>query len=98
LPEERLSVSYANYERALAQLPWVGTISLTFQSARVCRKGEQLFLYDAEGLFALPLHPSQVNHALPLASLDHIDGIGLWNGYEFSLAWAETELGRWFRS
>ena len=41
---------------------------------------------------------SQANHALPLANLDHIDGIGLWNGYEFTLAWAETQLGRWVRS
>jgi hypothetical protein len=98
LPDESLSVSYANYERALAQLPWLGTIPMSFRSASVRRNGEQLYLYDDEGGLSLPLHPSQGSHALPLASLDRIDGIGLWNGYEFTLAWAETQLGRWVRS
>lgn len=98
LPNERLSVSYANYERALAQLPWLGTVPLTFRSASVRRNGEQLYLYDDESELSLPLDASQANHALPLASLDRIDGIGLWNGYEFTLAWAETQLGRWLRS
>jgi hypothetical protein len=97
LPSERLSVSYANYKRALAQLPWLGTIPLNFRSASVRRNGEQLYLYDDKGELSLPLHPSVENHALPLASLDRIDGIGLWNGYEFTLAWAETQLGRWLR-
>jgi len=53
---------------------------------------------DDEGELSLPLHTSQASQALPLASLDRIDGIGLWNGYEFTLAWAETKLGRWLRS
>jgi SWIM zinc finger len=98
LPDEHLGTSYANYERALAQLPWLGTIPLTFRSASLRRNGEQLYLYDDEGELSLPLQTSQANHALPLASIDHIDGIGLWNGYEFTLAWAETQLGRWLRS
>jgi hypothetical protein len=98
LPTKRLSVSYANYERALAQLPWLGTFPLNFRSARVHRNGEQIYLCDDESQLSLPLHASQANHALPLASIDHIDGIGLWNGYEFTLAWAETPLGRWVRS
>jgi hypothetical protein len=98
LPSERLGVSYANYERALAQLPWLGTIPLSFQSASVRRNGEQLYLHDDESSLSLPLHPSQTNYALPLASLDRIDGVGLWNGYEFTLAWAETQLGRWLCS
>jgi hypothetical protein len=98
LPNESLNVSYANYERALAQLPWLGTIPLNFRSASVRRNGEQLYLCDVESELSLPLHSSQADHASPLASLDHIDGIGLWNGYEFTLAWAETQLGRWFRS
>jgi hypothetical protein len=97
LPSERLGVSYANYERALAQLPWLGTMPLNFRSASLCRGGEQLYLHDDESSLSLPLHPSQTNHALPLATLDRIDGIGLWNGYEFTLAWAETQLGRWLR-
>ena len=98
LPDESLSASYANYEHALAQLPWLGTIPLSFRMASVRRNGEQLYLYDDESELSLPLHTSQANHASPLASLDLIDGIGLWNGYEFTLAWAETQLGRWLRS
>lgn len=98
LPKELLSVSYANYERALAQLPWLGTFPLSFRWASVRRNGEQLYICDGETQLSLPLHSSQTNQALPLASIDHIDGIGLWNGYEFTLAWAETPLGRWLRS
>lgn len=93
LPAERLSVAYANYERALAQLPWLATLPLAFQSARVRRNGEQLYLSD--DALSLPLQLSQADQALPLASLAGIDGIGLWNGYEFTLAWAETPLGTW---
>lgn len=98
LPNDRLSVCYANYERALAQLPWLGTFPLSFRSASVRRNGEQLYLRDDESGLSLPLHSSQTTQALPLASVDRIDGIGLWNGYEFTLAWAETPLGRWVRS
>jgi len=98
LPDERLGVSYANYERALAQLPWLGTVPIAFRAASVRRSGEQLYLYDDENALSLPIDASQANQALPLVSLDRIDGIGLWNGYEFTLAWAETRLGRWLRS
>jgi hypothetical protein len=98
LPNEHLSASYGNYERTLAQLPWLGTMPLSFRSASVRRSGEQLYIHDNESELSLPLHTSQTSHALPLASVGHIDGIGLWNGYEFTLAWAETQLGRWLRS
>jgi hypothetical protein len=98
IPNEPLNAAYANYERALAQLPWMGTFPLSFRSGSVRRNGEQLYLCDGESGLALPLHASQASHALPLASVDHIDGLGLWNGYEFTLAWAETPLGRWLRS
>jgi hypothetical protein len=98
LPTEDLRASYAEYERALAQLPWLGTIPLTFRSANVRRHGEQLYIHDDESGFSLPLHTSQATYALPLASVGPIDGVGLWNGYEFTLAWAETQLGRWVRS
>jgi hypothetical protein len=98
LSNEHLNASYANYESALAQLPWLGTMPLSFRKARVRRHGDQLFLCDNENGLSLPLHASQANHALPLAGLDRIDGIGLWNGYELTLAWAETPLGRWSRS
>ncbi|HLJ86167.1 MAG TPA: SWIM zinc finger family protein [Candidatus Angelobacter sp.] len=98
LPDDRLSVSYANYERALGLLPWLGPFPLPFRAARVRRQGEQLYLHDAEGELSLPLHSSQAAHALPLAAVGPIDGIGLWNGYEFTLTWAETQLGRWVRA
>jgi len=98
LPNETLSLSYAKYEQALAQLPWLGTFPLTFRAASVRRNGEQLYLHDGESQLSLPLHTSQTSHALPLAGIGRIDGIGLWNGYEFTLAWAETHLGRWLRS
>lgn len=98
LPNESLNNSYTKYERALAVLPWLGTFPLSFRSARIRRSGEQLYLHDDESGLSLPLHSSQASHALPLASVGLIDGIGLWNGYEFALAWAETRLGRWLRS
>jgi hypothetical protein len=98
LPDEPLSASYAKYEHALAKLPWLGTIPLSFRTASVRRNGDQFYLYDDESGLSLPLHTSQATHASPLASLDRIDGIGLWNGYEFTLAWAGTQLGRWLRS
>jgi hypothetical protein len=97
LPDERLSASYAHYEGAMARLPWLGTIPLTFRSARVRRNGDQLYLHDDDSGLSLPLAGSQADEASPLASLGSIDGIGLWNGYEFTLAWAETPLGRWLR-
>ena len=95
LPNESLSRSYATYERALAELPWLGSFPLPFRSAGVRRNGEQLYLHDFDSGLSLPLHASQASHALPLASVGPMDGLGLWNGYEFTLAWAETRLGRW---
>jgi uncharacterized Zn finger protein len=98
LPSESLGASYAKYEHALAELPWLGTFPLSFRSASVRRHGEQLYFHDDEGELSLPLQTSQTTHALPLASVGRVDGVGLWNGYEFTLAWAETQLGRWLRS
>jgi hypothetical protein len=97
LPSESLGASYAKYEHALTELPWLGTLPLSFRSASVRRYGEQLYLHDDEGELSLPLQTSQASHALPLASAGRMDGVGLWNGYEFTLAWAETQLGRWLR-
>jgi hypothetical protein len=82
----------------LAKLPWLGTFPLTFRSATVRRTGSQLFLHDDANGLSLPLASSQSTEALPLASAGGIAGIGLWNGYEFTLAWAETRLGRWVRA
>ncbi len=95
MPRLRLRESYARYEEALAKLPWLGTMPLSFQSARVRRSGERLYLHDSEGAFSLPLPASQSVQALPLAALESIDGIGLWDGYEFVLTWAETDWGLW---
>jgi len=98
LPAEPLAVSYAQYEDALGTLPWLGAFPLAFCSATLRRSGNRLFLHDDQNKLSLPLTSSQSDEALPLASVDHIDGIGLWNGYEFTLAWAETPLGRWVRT
>ena len=98
LPAESLTTSYSRYESALAQLPWLGTFPLTFLSATVRRSGEQLYIHDEDSGLSLPLDSSQMNQGLPLASVGRVDGIGLWNGYHFTLAWAETPLGRWVRS
>src|SRR5215471_6185735 len=97
LTNDTLSVSYTHYERALAQLPWLGTLPLTFRSATLRRNGLQLYLHDEASGSSLPLPSTQSTDALPLASVGRIDGIGLWNGYHFTLAWAETSLGRWVR-
>jgi hypothetical protein len=97
-PAETLGASYSQYEDALAKLPWLGTFPLTFRSATIRRAGSQLFLHDYHNGLSLPLASSQSSEALPLASAGHIAGIGLWNGYEFTLAWADTQLGRWVRA
>jgi len=97
LANDTLSVSYTHYERALAQLPWLWTLPLTFRSATLRRNGARLYLHDEESGSSLPLPSTQSTEALPLASVGRIDGIGLWNGYHFTLAWAETSLGRWVR-
>src|SRR5215469_1200849 len=97
LTSDTLGVSYTHYERALAQLPWLGTLPLNFRSATLRRNGLQLYLHDEESGSSLPLPSTQSTEALPLASVGRIDGIGLWNGYHFTLAWAETSLGRWVR-
>jgi hypothetical protein len=95
---ETLSVSLSKYEQALATLPWLNTFPLAFRSATLRRTENQLFLHDDENGLSLPLASSQASEALPLASAGRIVGIGLWNGYEFTLAWAETNLGRWVRA
>lgn len=98
LPKQTLDESYSEYERALARLPWLGTFPLCFTKADVRRKDEQLYLCDGEHGMALPLPSSQHSDAMPLASVGPVDGIGLWNGYDFMLIWAETRLGRWVRA
>jgi hypothetical protein len=95
LAPSTLDDAYAQYEQALAELPWLGTWPLAFRNARVRRKDEALFLCDTETALALPLSDAQATAALPLASLNTFDGIALWNGYHATLCWAQTSLGRW---
>lgn len=95
LPSATLEDSYADYERAITELPWLGTWPLTFRKSRVKRSGESLFLCGANDTLALPLPESQATTALPLSSLDNLDGIALWNGYHLTLCWAQTSLGQW---
>jgi hypothetical protein len=90
-----LDDAYAEYEHALAELPWLGAWPLAFRNARIRRKDEVLFLCDADNALVLPLPEAQATAALPLASLDTLDGIALWNGYHVTLCWAQTSLGRW---
>jgi hypothetical protein len=98
LPEERLDDAYTTYEMALREQPWLGAWPLNFRSAGVRRSGKALFLCDAgtvAGKTAFPLRPSQWETAAPLARLERLDGIGLWDGRYFTLCWAQTDLGRW---
>ncbi len=98
IPVQRLGEAFALYEQAMSAQPWLGAFPLSFHSARVRRHESLLFLCDgADGAstIALPLQPSQSTLAAPLLGLPKIDGIGLWDGYFFTLCWAQTELGRW---
>jgi hypothetical protein len=98
LPEKRLDEAYTTYEMALREQPWIGTWPLSFRAARVRRSGKSLFLCDAgaaAGSTGFPLRPSQWETAAPLARLERLDGIGLWDGRYFTLCWAQTDLGRW---
>jgi hypothetical protein len=98
LPEKRLDEAYTTYEMALREQPWIGTWPLNFRAARVRRLGKWLFLCDAgtgAGTTGFPLRPSQWETAAPLARLERVDGIGLWDGRYFTLCWAQTDLGRW---
>jgi hypothetical protein len=87
--------AFEQFESSLGKLPWLGRWPLGFAGARVRRAHDSLYLCDTETAFAVPLHPAQASLALPLAGLDSIDGIGLWNGYYLTMCWAQTELGRW---
>jgi hypothetical protein len=96
LPGYRLDAAYKLYEGAMKAHPWLGAWPLSFGKGRIRRTGKSLFLCDAEtGSIGLPLRPAQVEMASPLVSLKELDGIGLWDGYHFTLCWAQTELGRW---
>jgi hypothetical protein len=96
LPDDRLDVAYKSYEAAMRTQPWLGTWPLSFRMGRLRRAGKSLFLCDAGGgSIGFPIRPAQVELAAPLASLKAIDGVGLWDGYHFTLCWAQTELGRW---
>ena len=93
-PGHGLAEAYADYERAMAEQPWIGTFPLHFRAGLVRRSGAQLFVAGSGGV-ALPLQPAQATHVRPLLQVEPFDGIGLWDGYYFTLCWAQTELGRW---
>jgi hypothetical protein len=94
-PAQTLSEAYANYQHAIAKQPWAGALPLSFHSGQLRRSGTQLFVTESGATIALPLHPSQFTQAHPLLPLDPFEAIGLWDGYYFSLCWAQTSLGRW---
>lgn len=95
LSANTLPAAYAGYERALAQLPWLRTWPLAFHSGFIRRSHDALYLCDEERTLALPLHAAQATQLLPLLSMGSLRGIGLWDGYQFTLTWAQTALGRW---
>jgi len=98
LPEQTLDAAYKIYQSALCLQPWLGVWPMCVRAARVRRHESQLFLCDSEkkdAPVALPLQPSQFAQATPLLGLEKLDAVGLWDGYRFTLCWAETELGRW---
>jgi hypothetical protein len=98
LPRQSLEDAFKAYEQALSVQPWLGTWPFSIQNAHVRRHEAQLFLCDASDAataIALPLQPAQFADASPLLSLERLDAVGLWNGFRFTLCWAQTELGRW---
>jgi hypothetical protein len=90
-----LAAAFAQFEAALAQLPWLSVLPLRFADGCVRRHGDTLYLTDPAGSLALPLQAAQTALALPLGPIASFDGIALWNGYHATLLWAQTGLGRW---
>jgi len=98
LPEQGLNEAYRGYEQAMLREPWLDTWVLSARNVRVRRHGERLFLCDSDenaASLVLPLKTPQSLFASPLLSIDKLDAVGLWDGYSFTLCWAQTELGRW---
>ena len=93
LPGTTLAESYEAYEAALAGKPWIDDFPLFFRSATLLKSGATLYL-ASDGI-ALPVSPDQSDAAWPLLACGAIDGVGLWNGVHFYLAWIETPIGRW---
>lgn len=95
LPQQTLAQAYAGYELALQRLPWLEVWPMFFCNVQVRRQGRSLYVCEDSGTVALPLNEAQRSMASPLLALNSIDGIGLWDGYSFTLCWGNTELGRW---
>lgn len=98
LPGQSLDAAYKTYLDSLRLQPWLGAWPMHAKAVRVRRHESQLFLADsgeAGSPLALPLQPAQSSLASPLLGLEKLDALGLWDGYRFTLCWAETELGRW---
>jgi hypothetical protein len=94
--EDSLAGQLYAYERALSAKPWLGAWPIAFRYARMRRNGERFLVCAAEdAAISLPLTSSQATKAAPLLSLDHFEGVGLWNGYSLRLCFAQTPLGRW---
>ena len=94
LAEEGLAAAWRGYERALGARPWLGDWPFLFKGACVRRNGDALFLTDSAEL-ALPISSEQTIAAGPLADAGPIDGVGLWDGWQMQLGYAQTALGRW---
>lgn len=96
IPAQSLNASYSTYLRMLSSLPWAARCPLPFRSARIRRSSDSMFLCDAvKASEALRVPPTQAELVRPLAALQQIDCIGIWDGRHLTLCWAETALGRW---
>ncbi|NTF44341.1 SWIM zinc finger family protein [Rhizobium rhizogenes] len=93
LPTHDLDVAYGLYEEALIEKPWLGDHPIMFRGARLKRSGQAVYLSGNQ--VNLPLAKSQSATSWPLLQFEAIDGIGLWDGSELTLCWAQTALGRW---
>ena len=96
MPRESLDAAYASYLRAMRDQPWLAVWPLPFRAGKVRRSAKELFVSDVgDGRIALPIRPTQRELVLPLAAVEQMDAVGIWDGRFFTLCWAQTELGRW---
>jgi hypothetical protein len=100
LPADDLSAALSDWENRLAARPWLEAWPLVFNRARLVFVADQPYLAtipESGPPLSLPCDPKQPN-LFGLSQLDAFNGIGLWDGNQFQLWWAETALGAWTAS
>lgn len=88
-----LDVSWADYQAALAQRPWLGEWPIAARDVTIRSAGGRLFAVG--GTLALPLAPQDADGASPLLDAGAIALFGLWDGQALRPKFAATALGRW---